>query len=284
MSCIRKKLAVIGDPVDHSLSPQMHNAALKYLGLELQYSAVRVKNGEIAAFVEEARENYLGFNVTVPHKSCIIPYLDEISIGARLANSVNTVKVSADGKLFGYSTDGYGLERALYLRFGVIPKKEHFLFIGCGGAAQATSAHLLKMGAKSVCFINRNLKKAQAYAVRVNEHFPGRAIKVLSFENENDIEKYIKNNPIVIQSTSVGLKDNDPLILPAKFFKRDLCYFDMIYRDTPFLKCARHYSQKVSNGMLMLLYQGLKSFSIWTEKELPAKIMKDALALAMEDV
>ena len=277
MSNNNKKLAVIGDPVAHSLSPQMHNAALKYLGLDLVYSAVQVKADEIANFVEEARKDYLGFNITVPHKNNIIPYLDEISISAQLANSVNTVKITEDGKLLGHSTDGYGLEMALKKLFNVIPENENFLFIGCGGAAQATSAHLLEMGAKSVNFVNRSINKAQIFVDKLKKHFQEAEINVLSFSDDKNIDAILNKKPVIVQSTSVGLKNDDPLILPEKFFRSNLCYFDMIYKDTRFLKYAKKNGCKTGNGMLMLLYQGAKSLSIWTNKEAPVKIMKNAL-------
>jgi shikimate dehydrogenase len=282
MMCKRKKLAVIGNPVNHSLSPQMHNAALKYLDLDLRYSPVSVKKEELKLFVENAKEKYLGFNITVPHKNDIIQYLDEISVGAQLGNSVNTVKIDGNGKTFGYSTDGYGLEMALYELFWVKPKNEHFLFIGCGGAAQATSAHLLERGANSVSFINRNLQKAQRFADKLKKYFNDVDLKVFSFEDEEGIELLLAKKPIVIQSTSIGLKEGDPLILAETYFKKDLCYYDMIYKETPFLRCAKEKGCKTGNGKLMLLYQGAKSFSIWTGQDAPVKIMKNALETAMD--
>ena len=282
MTYRRRKLAVIGDPIAHSLSPQMHNPALKYLKLDLQYSAVQVKVEEIADFVEEAKKNYLGFNITVPHKNKIIPYLDEISPVAKYGNSVNTVKIDEHGKAIGHSTDGYGLEMALSELFGVKPSGENFLFIGCGGAAQATSVHLLDAGAHSVTFINRSLDKAERFISNLQRYKRNADLKVFSFDDDKNIKLTLERKPVIIQSTSIGLKRNDPLLLDEKYFIKDLCYYDMIYNDTQFLRCAKKNGCRYGNGVLMLLYQGAKSFSIWTGREAPVDVMKKSLVEAMQ--
>ena len=277
MADTRKKLAVIGDPISHSLSPQMHTAAIDELCLNLEYTAIQVSSMQLRNFVYNARKDFLGFNVTVPNKIDIIKYLDKVSPEAQLGGSVNTVKIETNGTAVGYSTDGSGLESALKELFEITPQNKAFLFMGCGGAAQAASAHLLFQGAKSICFLNRNLAKAENFTKKLKEKFPKADVSFLSYDNHHKIAEYLTAKPVIIQSTSVGLKEGDPLILSEKFFIKDLCYFDMIYKPTAFLKAAHKHNCRNGNGLLMLLYQGAKSFEIWTGLKPPVNKMKAKL-------
>lgn len=157
---LKKKIyAVIGCPVSHSLSPVMHNAALKALGLDAEYIAVLVPKEELEAFTLDARKNLAGFNITVPHKNAVIPFLDEISRDAELSGSVNTVTVS-DGKLSGVSTDGYGLEAALAESFRYVIRDSSVTFIGCGGVVKALTFHCPARNQKD-SFVNRTLETAE---------------------------------------------------------------------------------------------------------------------------
>ena len=156
---LKKKIyAVIGCPVSHSLSPVMHNAALKALGLDAEYIAVLVPKEELEAFTLDAR-NLAGFNITVPHKNAVIPFLDEISRDAELSGSVNTVTVS-DGKLSGVSTDGYGLEAALAESFRYVIRDSSVTFIGCGGGVKALTFHFALHGIRKIHLLNRTLETA----------------------------------------------------------------------------------------------------------------------------
>ncbi|MCF7790580.1 MAG: shikimate dehydrogenase [Victivallales bacterium] len=277
----RNKLAVIGDPIKHSLSPVMHNAAIKSLDLKLSYSSIKVEYDRLEAFIKYAGKDYLGLNVTLPHKKNIIRYLDEIEDTAKFTGSVNTVKFDKNGRSYGCSTDGFGLEMALKKSFGIKPENNNFLFIGCGGAAQACAAHLLERGAKSLCFVNRSIDKALEFAEKLKRKYFDSEIVVYPLNCGTSLEDYLKKRPAVIQSTSIGLNDSDPLVVSKNVFKQDLCYFDMIYRKTKFLEHAESKGAATANGILMLLYQGVKAFSLWTEMEPPVEVMKKSLYKAL---
>lgn len=278
-----KKLAVIGDPIKHSLSPVMHNAAISALDLDLEYSAVELKQYELEAFVGNAKKEFLGFNVTVPHKQNIIPYLDKISENSILCNSVNTVIVYRNGVLSGDTTDGVGLSMALKELFNVSIKNSSFLFIGCGGAAQAASTYLLSKNARKVFFVNRTLTKAKLFSEKLKSYFGENKVGVFPILDKEKIALFLRNfNPIIIQSTTLGLGTNDPCPIPEDFFLEHLIYFDMIYnKNTKFLENAKKYNCRNADGRLMLLYQGVKSFELWTNINPPIDVMKKALLSSM---
>ncbi len=272
-----KKLAVIGNPISHSLSPVMHNAALKYLGLNYEYSAVEVKKEELAGFISDKSGKYSGFNVTVPHKTAIIPLLDSVDKSCLLGESVNTVEINDQGKLHGSSTDGYGLEKALEEIFNIRSEDVELFFIGCGGAAKAVAAHFLAKGVKGITFANRTVSKAAAFVEKIKKYYPNIRINYCSLYDSVNIKSLLDVNPVVIQSTSLGLKDSDPTPFDEMFFRKDLRVFDMIYRKTKFLELAAAGKCVCAGGELMLLYQGARSFKKWTGVEPPIDIMKKAL-------
>ncbi len=271
------KLSIIGNPVSHSLSPVMHNAAFKYLGMGYEYTSIELEPNELKDFTDRARKEYIGFNVTVPYKTEIIRYLDTVSPEAEFAESVNTVLVK-NKKLHGYSTDGYGFEHAIVESFNADGKNEKYFFIGCGGAAKAVIAHLLLLGVKKIIIANRTESKAEEFAVRLRKENPGAEILSCGLISE-EIADHLKDLPIVVQSTSLGLKKDDALPFNPEFLKSGTRVFDMIYRDTAFLRESKKRGCIAVNGLLMLLYQGVKSFEIWTGKKAPVEVMKKTLVM-----
>jgi shikimate dehydrogenase len=272
-----KHLAIIGNPISHSLSPIMHNAAIRSLNLDLDYSAVRVEDDDLVEFLKSAKSKYLGFSVTVPHKINIIEYLDYIDQNAVLGESVNTVVVGYDGKLSGFSTDGYGLEKALEMEFSVTITQECFFFIGCGGAAKAAISHLLSIGVKNITIANRSLPKVEDFIEKLSSKYPDVTLKACGLNDVDIIKSHFDNNPIVIQSTSLGLKKNDPLPLDINLLNENMRIFDMIYWMTPFLEHAKQKGCVIADGRLMLIYQGIKAFSMWTGIEPPVRVMKNTV-------
>jgi len=272
-----KKITIIGNPVSHTLSPVMHNAAFKYLGIDYEYTSVELEVHQLEDFTNCARSKYAGFNVTVPYKTEIIKYLDTLSPKAEFAESVNTVLVK-NKKLHGYSTDGYGFERAIAKSFNVNVKNEKFFFIGCGGAARAVIVHLLFLGVKKIIIANRTESKANEFATRLREKNPKTEILSCSLDSEK-IKNYLEGFPIVVQSTSLGLKANDALPFNPELLKNGMRVFDMIYRDTLFLEEAKKRKCIAVNGLTMLLYQGAKSFEIWTNKKAPVEVMKKSIVI-----
>jgi len=270
------KFAVIGDPIAHSLSPVMHNAALKSLELEGIYTAERVPLEELPQFAECARKNLNGFNITVPHKKNIIPLLDGITEAAAFADSVNTVTVT-DGKLLGDSTDGYGLETALFEAFGLPVCGANIVFIGCGGAAHAAATYFAMCGAARIAILNRSLDKAEDLAGKLKAKYPAIVAEAYSINDEQAIREAMNGAQIAIQCTSLGLKPEDPAPIPPELLPDGICYYDTIYKRTALYRAAEAKGLRCAAGLGMLLHQGARSLEIWTGRKAPVEVMRTAL-------
>ena len=271
----KRKYAVIGDPIKHSLSPQMHNAAFNALGIDAEYSAIHVKKDDLAKFADYAKQELAGFNVTVPHKNAIIPYLDEISDLCSETGSVNTVTVN-NGRLIGDSTDGYGMEMAIKEAFNINLKGNSFLFIGCGGTVKAVSHYFITQGADKLFIANRTVSTAE----ELSESLTSSTGKDVYFSALNDIEKlkyFAEQVSVIIQATSLGLKESDPSPFPENLIQPGTAMFDTIYKNTSFLRDAAKHNAPCANGSMMLVHQGAKSFSIWTGQNAPIEVMKKAV-------
>ena len=271
-----RNYAVIGDPVGHSRSPGMQNAAFEFHHLGSPYLKIHVRPEELGEFVERARKEFAGFNCTVPHKAAIIPHLDAADPKALAAASVNTVTVGEDGRLYGTSTDGYGLEMALRESFGRQLAGSAVCFIGCGGAAHATSFHLAECGARTIRIANRTLEKAEELAEKLRAATPGLAVETARPDDRETLERWFADTDFLIQATSLGLRESDPPPFDLGLLRPGLklAVFDTIYLDTPFLKRAREAGLPAADGAAMLLYQGAKSFEIWTGLPAPIEAMR----------
>ena len=274
---LKKKIsAVIGCPVSHSLSPVMHNAALKALGLDAEYIAVLVPKEELEAFTLDARKNLAGFNITVPHKNAVIPFLDEISRDAKLSGSVNTVTVS-DGKLSGTSTDGYGLEAALAESFRYVIRDNSVTFIGCGGVVKALTFHFALHGIRKIHLLNRTLETAEKLAATLKEEFPLLSVATASISDDEKVGTFLNDSRLAVQCTSLGLKPEDPSPIRPELLPRDIFFYDTIYKRTKLYAYAEEHGIPAASGLSMLLHQGAKSLSIWTGLEAPVEVMRKAL-------
>ena len=269
------KYMVIGDPVAHSRSPGMQNAAFEFHHLGSPYGARRVRPEELPDFIAFARKNLAGVNLTVPHKQAVIPLIDEVDPAARQAGSVNTLLIEA-GHIRGTSTDGYGLEHALLENFHRPVRGGRFCFIGAGGAAHATAFHLADAGAAAIRIANRTVEKAGRIADRLAELHPGLTVAVARPDETAKLEEWLADTDFLIQATSLGLRDEDPapiepeLLAPGSNF----CFFDTIYRETPLLRRACAVGIPAAGGELMLIHQGAKSFELWTGLEVPVEQMR----------
>ena len=272
------KYAVIGDPVAHSVSPAMQNAGFMAAGLDERYGKYHVKPDELADFTEFARHNLYGFNATVPHKSALIDLLDEVAPAALAANSVNTVSVR-NGKLYGDSTDGYGLETALKEAFDLDIANSRIVMLGAGGAAQATAFEFVSRQAAHLTIVNRTKSKAEALA----EHLSGQSTLLTALGNDETdlIAQAITQADVVIQATSAGLHESDAPPLELELLRDAAAIFDMIYKNTAVLQYAQKHNIPCADGRGMLLHQGAKSFSIWTERRAPVAAMRAALDAAL---
>jgi shikimate dehydrogenase len=268
-------LAVFGDPVAHSLSPMMHNAAFEFLDMNCIYVALHVRPEELPNAVKGVRAlNIKGGNFTIPHKQAVLPELDEIFGDSLLSGSVNTL-INRNGKLYGTSTDGIGLIRSLREDGEFEPAGKNILLLGAGGSAAAVIYRLVKERIKSLRLVNRDFSRAVALQQRVTRD-TGFEIKVEPLHNINGLDW--DSIDLLINTTSVGLHTDETLV-PAEFLKPPLFVCDIIYKKTGtrLLNEAAASGCKVLSGLSMLLFQGAESFSLWFETNPPIDIMRKAL-------
>jgi len=267
--------AIIGDPVEHSLSPVMHNAAFKELGLNLVYVAFTVTRNELKDAISGARSlGLLGLNVTMPHKNAVITYLDETDSTAKAMGAVNTI-LNNQGKLIGYNTDGVGALRALKEN-GISPDGKRMLLLGAGGAAKAI-AFQAAQEVEELVILNRTSEKAEKLAEVLRREF-GKRVNGGALSAEV-LKKEMKDADILVNATSVGMHpDVNRSPVPSDLLRRDLCVMDIIYNplETKLVTDAKAVGAKVVSGLEMLLYQGAVAFEIWTNCPAPVEVMKKA--------
>lgn len=268
------QFAVIGDPINHSLSPAMHNAAFQALGMNARYIAVHVIKEDLAAFTENAKKYLAGFNITVPHKNNILPFLSDIAEHAALAESVNTVTVK-DGSLIGTSTDGYGFEQAVLETGGPELAGTDLCFLGCGGVVPALAFHAAFAGVRSIRIINRTVEKAQILCEKLQQRFPD---LYCAYGDSSKTAELLDGVGLIAQCTSLGLKETDPAPIDPVLIPQSAFLFDTIYKKTKLLAYAEEHHIPHANGASMLLHQGAKSFEIWTGRKPPLDVMRNALA------
>lgn len=255
----------------------MQMSAFRALHIGAQYDLIPITPDELKSGVAQlVAKRYSGWNVTVPHKASIIPFLDEIETAAKVSGSVNTIVVR-EGRLCGYSTDGYGLQMSIKESFNIDINEGRFLFWGSGGAAAAASAHFVNSGAKEIILVNRTVEKAQELKQKLQEISANANIAVYQPHQLSELAVVMKKVDVAIQSTSVGLNSADPISIPLEILCPSLNLVDMIYSETTLLGRARKSGLNVIDGKGMLLHQGVKSFEIWTGKKAPVEMMREAL-------
>jgi shikimate dehydrogenase len=264
---------VIGDPIEHSLSPIIHNAAFEALGLESVFLAFRVKPAEIGNAVNGMRALGIhGLNVTMPHKTTVIPHLDEVDKTARFLNAVNTIH-NKNGKLWGFNTDGVGALKALREN-GVDPKGKKVLLLGAGSASRAI-AYTIAHEADELVILNRTVKPAKDLARQLRQLLPKKiSAEALSPES---IEDNLMDSEVLINATSIGMKPNiNETPVNPKWLRTNLAVMDIVYNplETKLAKIAKEAGAKVVSGVEMLIYQGAASFEIWTGKSAPIEVMR----------
>jgi shikimate dehydrogenase len=269
--------AIIGHPVGHSLSPLMHTTALKALGLPGDYVAVDVESSSLAQHVRElVEQGCAGFNVTIPHKQTIIPFLSEVDEEAMAIGAVNTVVVE-HGSLRGYNTDVYGFQKSLEPFAGRIRDK-NVVLLGTGGGARAAVRCLLKnFQPRSLTLVARTFQRGQALARALDPNIPYR---IITF-HDNTLQKHLHDASLIVNATPVGMTPNitaSPLPSSTSFH-RDQIVFDLIYSplQTTLLKSAASFGATIVNGLEMLIHQGAKAFELWTGKPMPIEVVRKAL-------
>ncbi|MEE8413322.1 MAG: shikimate dehydrogenase [Dehalococcoidales bacterium] len=267
---------LIGDPVEHTMSPAMHNAAFQEVGLDYVYLPFRVEGGELSEAIKGMRAlNMRGLNVTIPHKVAVLQLLDKLDPLAEKISAVNTI-VNDDGVLTGYNTDATGFLRPL-LEKGIEPKGKNIAILGAGGASRAVSFILADRGANLVIFNRREeLDWAEALASRISETFN---IKVEASELTGDnLNGVMEKTDILVNATSVGMSPAiDKTPVNAVLFRPGLIVYDVIYNPvkTRFLTEAEAAGSVILGGIDMLVWQGALAFEIWTGLKAPVKLMKE---------
>ena len=263
---------IIGNPVEHSLSPVMQNAAFEALNLDFVYVALRVRREELRDVIIGVRSlNLFGLNVTMPHKKAILKYLDEISPTARSVGAVNTI-LNDKGRLMGYNTDGIGAMNALKEN-GIPPNGKKLLLLGAGGAGKSI-AFSAAQKVDELVLLNRTHQKARKLAKalrRVNKN-----VKDNKLSNEI-LEEELKDTDILVNATSVGMHPNiNKSPVPKSLLHPNLWVMDIIYAplETKLVKDAKARGANLISGVEMLIYQGAASFEIWTKHQAPVNVMK----------
>jgi shikimate dehydrogenase len=259
--------AVIGHPVRHSVSPLLHNAAFRALGLDWVFTAFEVAPGRAAAAAGAARDlGIAGLSVTMPHKADILPALDGLSPVAETLGAVNTVVRQAAGQLFGHNTDGAGFLDALREDEGFDPRGRRCLVVGAGGAARAVVLALAQAGAAEVVIANRTEGRAAEAAALA----PGVA-RSGTVDEAGDVE-------LVVNATPQGMAGNAQLAVPADLLGSGQLVVDLVYHPavTPLIEAARARGAVAVNGLGMLIHQAAHAFRLWTGEDPPLEVMSAA--------
>ena len=267
---------VIGDPVEHTMSPVMHNAAFEKLGLDYLYVPFRVRREELSQAIEGMKAlNIRGLNVTIPHKVAVIPFLDELDPLAEKIGAVNTI-VNDDGVLTGYNTDATGFLQALLER-GIEPRGKNIVIVGAGGASRAISLILAEKGADLI-ILNRLLELdwAEELASRISHSFK-KEVQALELNQEN-LATALGKADILVNATSVGMSPSiDETPVPSRLLKPSLIVFDIVYNPikTRLLAEAEKVGAETISGLDMLVWQGALAFEMWTGSKAPVELMKE---------
>ena len=270
-----KICAVIGDPIAHTLSPTIHNAAFKHLKLDFVYLAFRVKANDLENAMQGLRELGIhGLNVTMPHKKSVISYLDKVDSAVKFLGSANTI-LNENGKLSGFNTDGIGALKALKENGAKLAEKK-VLLLGAGGAAKAIAFALAKE-AGSLCILNRAPENAAVLADSLNRVYGPKIVG--GALSPNAIQKNLQDADVLVNATLVGMYPtiNQSLVAP-QWLKPNLAVMDIVYNpvETKLAKDAKAAGAEVISGVEMLIYQGAASFKIWTDKSAPIGVMRNA--------
>lgn len=274
-----KIIGIYGNPIEHSLSPLMHNKAFQALNLDYAYIPFNIKKENLKDAINSIRTlGLVGLNITIPHKEAVITSLDEVSNEARLIGAVNTI-VNDNGKLIGYNTDGAGFYQSLIKLTGEIPKNKKIFIIGTGGASRAVAFQLALEEAGKLILTNRNYQKGYQLAEELANNTKSN-IEMVEFKSSK-IEDIIPKVDIIINTTPIGMYPNvndDPIIAP-ELISPNTIVCDLIYNPykTLLLRKAEDKGCKVVPGIGMLLYQGVLGFEKWTGVKAPVEIMEKVL-------
>ena len=271
-----KIVGLIGYPIEHTLSPVMHNRAFEYLDLNYVYLAFPVRESNLKEALKGLSAlGMVGVNVTLPYKEKVCEYLDEVTKEAKLTRAVNTIQVKGNS-LIGHNTDGKGFVISLTQRTGINLEGKRVVIIGAGGGSRAVSIQLAQEGVARIILSDTIFDKARKLTTHLKKNIPQAEV---SAARKEGLERAIKEADILINATPVGMRPDDPLPINPKLLHPNLLVYDLIYNppQTKLLTEAKKAGAKTLNGMGMLLHQGALAFTIWTGREAPIEVMAQTL-------
>src|SRR5438034_4939082 len=280
------RLGVLGDPVAHSLSPQMQNAALRACKIDMQYARFHIRANELRSALRSLRAlDFIGVNLTVPHKIAAFAQMDHADESASRAGAVNTIRVR-DKKLLGSNTDGEGFLRAIRTEFSVDVRDLRVLILGAGGGTgHAIAWQCALENCERLVLVNRTLEKANALAERLRSFFAGPHVlgPVARLEavawDEAALRAQVGDVDLIVNATPLGMNPSGPTPIPARLLAPHHIVFDAVDgpSKTSLLRAADEAGARGANGLPMLLHQGALSFSNWFDREAPIDAMRRAL-------
>lgn len=270
-------VGIIGYPISHSLSPTMQNEAFAAAALDYIYVPFAVAPDNLEQAVNGLKVLGLrGFNVTIPHKTAIIPFLDRLDESAEASGAVNTI-LNTESGLTGYNTDGDGLVDSLSTDLDFTPGSGQIIVLGAGGASRGAIAALCRSGAKRIVICNRSLENAQTVMIEMTSRYPETHIEVIG--QKQLCSKILGITSLLLNTTSIGMKGERFEGLNLAHLPEYSTVYDMVYSysSTPLVKEASQAGLRASNGLGMLVAQGERAFKIWTGQNPPEGIMRKAL-------
>ena len=275
--------AVVGYPIDHSLSPLMHNASMKSLNFDGIYLALNINPDDVVETLPVMKKiGFKGINLTIPHKEIVYSHLETLDESAKLFKSVNTI-LFEDDKIKGFNTDGYGFLKALGSSFSKEIDNDKVFILGCGGAGRTVALQSTKSKAESIWLADIDEDKILKLKDEILSLDP--TMKIYYSLNLDEQIDGCKDSNLIIQASPVGMKENEKSLFPSSAFNNNQRVFDLIYMypETSFMKNAKQSGAEVANGLGMLLYQGEKAFRIWTNYEANQDVMMDVLSKKVYD-
>ena len=285
------RLSVFGNPVAHSLSPQMHNPGLAEAEVDSQYVRIQPAPEELVDSLRSLKDaGFIGTNVTIPYKSAVFAAVDDMTDVARRVGAVNTVLVDGD-QLLGHNTDAPGLKRAIREEFSFDLADLRVMILGAGGGAgRAASVQCAMDQCERLVLVNRTFEKAQSLAEELHDladnsdRLEGPADRLVAIPWETgDIERELEYVDLIVNCTNLGMKPVDPELIPQRLLQPHQMVYDMVYspRRTRLMAAAEAQGARAANGLSMLLWQGALAFEFWFNREAPVEAMRKGLLDAL---
>jgi shikimate dehydrogenase len=282
------RLGVFGDPVAHSLSPQMQNAALRAFEINMQYARFHIRPNELRSALRFLRElDFVGINLTVPHKIAGLTQIDLADELASRCGAVNTVRLH-DKKLIGSNTDAEGFSRAVRNEFSIDLRDLRIMILGAGGGTgNAIAWQCALENCERLVLVNRTLAKTNGIVERLRPFFaeprvlgPVARLEAVGWD-ETAVRAQLADIDLIVNATPLGMNPSDPAPIPARLLAPHHIVFDCVYAPskTALLRAANEAGALGANGLSMLLHQGALSFSVWFNREAPIEAMRSAIAL-----